>query len=163
MRRNFLIGLLVWTSLLTGCASVTLANIEKDARSKTFSVKPDMANIYVFRNEILGGAVSIGVELDGKPKGKTAAKTYFAFEVEPGKHHLISKAENDSVLDVEAVAGKNYFVWQEVKMGILYARNKLQLVDEQTGMEGVKDCKLIETEQNTPEAAHTEEEHPMDK
>jgi hypothetical protein len=29
-------------------------------------------------------------------------------------------------------------------MGALYARSKLQLVDEKTGMAGVGECKLIE-------------------
>ena len=35
--------------------------------------------------------------------------------------------------DVTAEAGKNYFVWQEVKVGFIKARNSLQVVDDQTG------------------------------
>ena len=122
-----------------------MASVERDAQTKTFSVKPDKANIYVYRNESMGAAVKMDVELNGKPIGQTVAKTYFALEVAPGKHTLVSKAENDAVLDVPAEAGKNYFVWQEVKMGLLYARNKLMLVDEETGKTGVAECKLIET------------------
>ena len=92
----------------------------------------------------MGAAVKMDVDFDGKPIGQTVAKSYFALEVAPGKHTLISKAENDSVLDVDAEAGKNYFVWQEVKMGLMYARNKLQIVDEVAGKAGVSECKLIE-------------------
>ena len=95
----------------------------------------------------MGAAVKMDVELDGKLVGQTVAKSYFALEVPPGKHTLISKAENDSVLDVIAEAGKNYFVWQEVKMGLMYARNKLQLVDEAIGKVGVAESKLIESAQ----------------
>jgi len=116
-----------------------MASPEQDAQSKTFSVKPGKANIYVYRNEVLGAAIKMDVSLDGKPVGQTAAKTFFALEVAPGKHTL----QGDSALDLTAEAGKNYFVWQEVKMGFI-AGNKLQLVDEATGKAGVAECKLIE-------------------
>jgi len=143
-RKIMLVGLLVSTALITGCASVPMASVERDTQSKTFSVKSDKANVYVYRNESMGAAVKMDVDFDGKPIGQTVAKSYFALEVAPGKHTLISKAENDSVLDVDAEAGKNYFVWQEVKMGLMYARNKLQIVDEVAGKAGVSECKLIE-------------------
>ncbi len=86
------------------------------------------------------------VLLDGKPVGQTSAKTYMKLEVAPGQHTLMSKAENDDVLNVNTEAGKNYFVWQEAKMGILYARNLLHSTDEKTGKAGVLECKLIETQ-----------------
>jgi hypothetical protein len=35
-------------------------------------------------------------------------------------------------------------VWQEVKMGAFAARSALHLVDEKTGEDGVKECKLIQ-------------------
>lgn len=133
--------------LLSGCASVPMASIERDSQAKTFAVKPGLSNIYVYRNESMGAAVKMDVELDGKFIGQTAAKSYFALEVSPGKHILVSKAENDSSLEVNAEAGKNNFVWQEVKMGLVIARTKLQIVDEETGKAGIAECKLIESVQ----------------
>ncbi|OIR15334.1 hypothetical protein GALL_36560 [mine drainage metagenome] len=132
--------------LLTGCTSVPMASVEHDTQAKTFAVKPDKANIYLYRNESMGGAVKMDVLLDGKPVGQTSAKTYMKLEVAPGQHTLMSKAENDDVLNVNTEAGKNYFVWQEAKMGILYARNLLHSTDEKTGKAGVLECKLIETQ-----------------
>jgi len=67
--------------------------------------------------------------------------------VQPGTHKLTSKAENTSELTVDAVAGKLYYVWQEVKMGVMSARSKLQLVDEPTGKAGVQESKLAATQQ----------------
>ncbi|AFQ48541.1 lipoprotein [Burkholderia cepacia GG4] len=93
------------------------------------------------------------VILDGKILGDTAAKTYLYSEVEPGHHQLVSKAENDSTLDVDTVAGKIYYVWQEVKMGIMYARSKLQLVDDTTGRDGVKESKLTVLKSDQADAA----------
>jgi len=137
-------ALMVGALLLTGCASVHMASVEHDAQAKSFAVKSDKANIYLFRNESMGAAVKMDVVLDGKPVGQTVAKSYMKFEVKPGQHTLISKAESDDVLNVNVDAGKNYFVWQEVKMGMLYARSLLHLSDEQTGKAGVLECKLIE-------------------
>lgn len=128
--------------LLNGCASVPMADLEQDAKLKSFTVKPDKAALYVYRNENFGGAVKMTVLLDGKLLGDTASKTYLYTEIAPGNHQLISKAENDSVLDFAAVAGKIYYVWQEVKMGFFFARSQLQSVDEKTGQAGVLESKL---------------------
>jgi len=137
-------ALVVAALLMTGCASVPMASVEHDTQAKAFTVKSDQANIYLFRNESMGAAVKMDVVLDGKPVGQTVAKSYMKFEVKPGQHTLISKAENDDVLNVHTEAGNNYFIWQEVKMGMLYARSLLHLSDEQTGKAGVLECKLIE-------------------
>ena len=137
--------LLLAVSLLTGCASVPMASPEHDAQAKSFAVQPGKSNIYLYRNESMGAAVKMDVVLDNNPVGKTVAKSYMKLEVSPGQHTIISKAENDDVLNINTEAGKNYFVWQEVKMGILYARNLMHLTDEQTGKAGVMECKLLES------------------
>jgi len=56
---------------------------------------------------------------------------------------VVSHAENDSQLSIEAKAGTNYYVWQEVKMGILYARNKLQHVPEEDAKKRIQKCERI--------------------
>jgi len=129
-------------ALAAGCATVPMAPPERDLEVKRFEVKPGKANVYVFRDEAIGGAVKMMVMLDGKNIGATASKTYLFAEVDPGPHKLSSHAENDFTLDVAAAAGQSLFVWQEVKMGVLYARTKLHLVDEQRGKAGVAECKL---------------------
>lgn len=144
IRKTVAMGVLVGVAMLAGCASVPTASVERDAQAKSFSVKPDKASVYVYRNESMGGAVKMAVEVDGQKIGETAAKTYMMLDVAPGKHKLVSKSENDSVLELQAEAGKNYFVWQEVKMGVLYARSKLQLVDDATGRAGVGECSMID-------------------
>jgi hypothetical protein len=40
------------------------------------------------------------------------------------------------------VANKLYYIWQEVKMGMMYARNKLHLVNESQGQKGVLESEL---------------------
>ena len=127
---------------LVGCASVQMADPAQDAQAKQFTAKPDVAGIYIYRNESMGAALKMDIDLDGKPLGQSAAKTYFYAEVTPGNHKITSKTENTVDLSIDAVAGKLYYVWQEVKMGVWSARSKLQLVDEATGQAGVNECKL---------------------
>lgn len=129
---------------LMGCATVPMADKSLDTTAKTFAAKNDMAGIYIYRNESLGAAVKMDVDLDGNVLGQSAAKTFFYAEVKPGPHKISSKAENTDILEIEAIAGKLYYVWQEVKMGLLFARNKLHLVDETNGQKGVLECNLIE-------------------
>jgi len=128
---------------VTGCASTKMADPAADAKAKQFIAKADKATVYVYRNESMGAGVKMDVKLDNKVWGETVAKSYLVTDVDPGKHTIVSSAENDSSLSLDTVAGKIYYVWQEVKMGVMYARNKLQPVDEKTGQAGVNESKLV--------------------
>jgi hypothetical protein len=141
------IGIVLAAFVMGGCASVPMASAEKDVAAKTFVPKPGKASVYVYRNETFGAAIKMAVVLDGKLVGDTASKTYFLLEITPGKHELVSKGENDSVLPLDVQAGNNYFVWQEIKMGMFGPRSMLHSVDNATGRAAVGECKLIETSQ----------------
>lgn len=133
------------TMNMVGCASVNMATPQQDAAVKTFAVPKENAGIYIYRNETMGSAVKMEVAVDGMPIGKTTAHTFLYKEVAPGTHTLTSSAENTSTLVIDAKPGTLYYVWQEVKMGIMYARTKLNLVDEAEGKKGVLETKLAET------------------
>ncbi len=53
------------------------------------------------------------------------------------------RSKNDATLTLSTEAGKNYYVWQEVKMGLLMARSKLSQVSEEEGKQGVMESKLV--------------------
>ena len=126
-------------------ARVPMATTEQNASAKTFAVNASTAKIYVYRNdENFAAAMKIDIDIDGKTIGKTAGSTFALVEVEPGKHMVTGKAENDATLELVAQAGKNYFVWQEMKFGFISARNKLHLVTDEQGQAGVLECGLIE-------------------
>jgi hypothetical protein len=132
--------------VMVGCASVPMGDPARNAELKTFKAKDNAASLYVYRNESMGAAVKMSVKVDGQPLGKTAAKTYLYKELTPGQHTIESSAENTSTLTLDAVAGKVYYVWQEVKMGVMSARTKLSLVDEQKGQSGVTESNLAVTQ-----------------
>lgn len=130
---------------LVGCASAPMAQSDLDQKAKSFENSSNKATLYIYRNENFGAAISMEILVNNKSIGQTAAKTYFKYDVTPGHYQIQSKAENTSILDLDVWAGKSYFVWQEVKMGFIYARNKLQLTDEIKGKAGVLESKLINT------------------
>lgn len=133
--------------LLQGCASVQMASNEEDSAAKAFNAAPEKSTIYLFRDEFMGAAVTMDVYLDGKFQGFTGANTYFVWVVDPGEHEIKSIAENDEVVNLTTEPGKIYYIWQEVKMGLMSGRNKLTIVDEERGKAGVNASKLIDVSQ----------------
>ncbi len=134
--------------LIAGCSSIPMASVDTDSQAKAFVVKSDRSTIYIYRDELFGAAIQMPVSINGKSLGKTGSKTYFSLDVPPGKYTILSSAENESTFVLQTEAGKNYFIWQEVKMGLLYARNILQMVSDDRGKAGVNQCKLIETKES---------------
>lgn len=140
--RNLILAVFL-AMFFAGCATVPQASSELDMQAKSFVQNPDKATIYIYRNEAFGGLFRMTVNMDGKHLGETAPFTFFKVEVDPGIHKIISFAETNAEINILVKAGKNYFVRQEVKMGIMSPRSTLYEVGPIQGMAGVKECKLI--------------------
>lgn len=143
---KYTVGALLALFMFSGCVAVKTASLEKDTDAKKFITDKEKANVYLCRNELFGAAVGMDVKVDGKLAGETGSKTYFNWKLEPGKHEFTSEAENTSTVVLNTEAGKNYHLWQEVKMGILYARTKLQEVPKYIGEKCVMESKLLESQ-----------------
>lgn len=137
--------------VLAGCAAVVpMGSAENDSRAKTFAPVPDRASLYIYRNETFGFAVPMTVTVNDRHVGQTGAQTFFLFTLQPGSYSVASIAENTSAVNLQVERGKNYFVWQEVKMGLMMARTNLQIVSDEQGRKGVLESKLLAP--NVPEA-----------
>ncbi|WP_066185052.1 MULTISPECIES: DUF2846 domain-containing protein [unclassified Guyparkeria] len=132
--------------LLSGCASVPMAPMDKDAEAKSFAPPAGQGALYIFRDEVFGAAIPMTVSINGHVIGQTASKTYFWLALDPGSYRVESHTENVSTLPVTVTAGSNTYVWQEVKMGMWMARSLLQEVDAERGRQGVTDSKLVEAD-----------------
>ena len=136
------LGAIALAGALHGCASVPMGDPAADIEMKRFGTVPNMSRVYIYRNETRGAAIKMTVTIDGRVIGATAANTYLVTEVPAGSHTIGSDAENLTMLKINTQAGKNVYVWQEVKMGFGYARSQLHLVPEAEGKEGVLETKL---------------------
>ncbi len=141
MKKTLLFIMISGVALISGCASVPMASLDADKEAKKFTTSSDKSNIYLYRNESMGGAIAMTVSLDGRMAGKTGAKTYFLWSVDPGSHEIASYTENTAKITLNTKAGKNYYVWQEVKMGMFAPRSQLHEMDSEKGQKGVKECK----------------------
>ena len=129
--------------ILAGCAAPNFASVEEDRVAKTFLPTDGKASLYIYRNEFFGAAVPIPVLVNGKSLGETGARTYFKISIPAGDHTITGQAENLSIAKISTEVGKNYFVWQEIKMGMWKARNQLKQVVDSIGRAGVLESKLL--------------------
>jgi hypothetical protein len=142
--KNLLSLLLISLALLlTGCASTTRAPADNNKLAKVFMPTTDKSSLFIFRNEYFGAAIGIPVKINGQDIGQTGPKSFFRLDLDAGMYVITSEAETKTELPVVLVKGKNHFVWQEVRMGVITVRSALRLVDEKAGMDGVLESDLL--------------------
>lgn len=91
------------------------------------------AMIYVIRPTMMGNKIQTKLAVDGEWKGVNRGNNYFSFPLDPGEHYVCSKAENRSVVTIKVEAGKTYFLQQHIRMGMMKARNSVDLIKEEEG------------------------------
>lgn len=133
---------------MTGCASVPMASVEEDLALKKFETPNEgKSGVYVYRDSFVGQLLKKSLFLDGAYIGESANKTFFYKEVEAGDHVLSTESEfSNNDLQFTAVAGKNYFFEQYIKMGVFVGGADLKEVPEFQGMKSVNDCQLAVTQ-----------------
>jgi hypothetical protein len=134
------LGLLALSVLVTGCASVSMAPNEESAKAKEFK-EPGASNagVYIYRNSMVGQAVKKDLWLDGKCIGESAPDVFFYTQVEGGKAHKIDTESEFSpnTLELTMEAGKNYYIRQYIKMGVLVGGAGLEQVSEEQGKKDI--------------------------
>ena len=134
--------------ILTGCATVPMASKEMDAAAKSFDVRPDQANLFVYRASEWGTAVKFPVTLDGRMLGELPGSTFIFLPVAPGPHKLFVSGESTKTLSFTAEAGRNIYVKVTPTMGWVSAGVSLTLMtDENEAKQDVVGCTLIESMQ----------------
>ncbi|MCU0767844.1 MAG: DUF2846 domain-containing protein [Burkholderiaceae bacterium] len=134
---------LALSAALIACSNVPMAASSEDARLKAFSVAPDQAGIYVFRDALAAGsAVKLRVEVDGAPLGTTLGGTYLFTLAAPGRHTVQSIDGNVASLELDVPSGTIAFVRQETRWGLWQAGTHLQQVGEDEGRRGVLAARL---------------------
>lgn len=140
------LNLLPLALLASSCHSIPKADPKDDAQAKTFETRPDACGLYVYRNASFFSASGLELELDGDSLGPTGAGKFRLVWLEPGKHELISRSEEDSELEIEAKPGALLYVWQEVKYGTWTVSSVLHLVPEAQGQQAVRACEMLAPE-----------------
>ena len=130
--------------IFSGCVQkMERAPIAEDKLAKEFKTDPDFANLYICRNESFGWAVHMPVLVNDKLIGRTEAQSYFYIKIEEGRQNIKSLTEQIQSIYVDTTKGKNYFVWQEVKMGTWTANSMLHSMSEEDGKRCVESSHML--------------------
>jgi len=144
-KKSFVYIVLVFLSLITGCATVPMESKEQTSMAKMFMPPSEgNAGLYIYRSGSFGGALKKDVWVDGKCIGETAPNTFFYEEVTGNQEHKISTESEFSPNDllVQTEVGNNYFIRQYMKFGVFVGGAGLKLVDEEKGKKEVQDLEM---------------------
>jgi len=148
MKKNYCL-LLVAIFMFSGCASLpSPEEMRADIQGFELPKLPQNgeAIVYVVRPSSLGTIIRFNVFLDDKEAqsemGYTRGSEYIYFDVSPGKHNILSKAENWAEANIEASPGDIFFIQQDPSMGIIMARNSLRKLKRNEGTYQVKHLSL---------------------
>ena len=144
-KKFLLVGLLVGSALITGCASLPSPEVMK-AETDTYQLpklpEQGKAIVYVVRPSSVGGLIRFNVFVDDQEAssemGYTRGNQYIYFNLLPGEHKIYSKAENWAETLVSVKADDIIFIQQEASMGILMARNNIFKLEDYQGKYHVK-------------------------
>lgn len=146
----------VWTycfiglvaALLGGCmGKVPLAPTDQVNTAKQFNLPPqDKIGLYIYRDERFGGIVKKNLFIDKQLLGPTIYKTFYYVILNPGKHLIETESETgNNFIEINTTGGRNYFVKQEIKAGVLLGRAIVyQVLDEIQAKEAIKDLDLAQ-------------------
>lgn len=138
MRRILLIAL-----LLAGCAQ--LPPTAEDIQAKKFIALPDASVIYVVRAGADSDEVS-GLSFDDQPPITTFRRTYYRWEVAPGRHRIAGYASASESVTLTTEPGKIYFlkhtVWGTRRSGA--QTTWLQQIGEREGRALVLRAQLLQ-------------------
>ena len=129
--RNPVLLLVISVIALSGCGPRHMVAKDPCPDVRGVVAPKGKAALVVGRTTIFGGGVNIENYLDKKFIGTTKGHSFFISPVEPGLHYVTARAENfDSVL-LNFEPDKTYYLQNEIRMGVLFARTKYEVVDAQ--------------------------------
>ena len=124
MTRHLRFVLVVVILLTIGCAGKS--KYMSVAIPPTGGSSPAKAIVYFMRPSGYGFAIHFQIwdyyESNYNLIGLSQAKSYFAYECDPGKHLFIGFAENKRAVEADLEAGKSYYIITQVKTGGWKAR-----------------------------------------
>ena len=119
MKRYFKSIPLILFALMTGCAGSSQYMVKA---TPTATPPLEKALVYFMRPSGMAFAVNFQIWDRDHFIGLSQAKSYFAYECDPGKHLFLGFAENRVAVEADLVAGKSYYIGTNVRVGVWKAR-----------------------------------------
>jgi len=119
MKRYLNKVLLMVFALTMGCAGSSAYMVKA---TPTPGPPPEKAMVYFMRPSGMGFGINFQIWDGTYFVGLSQAKSYFAYECDPGKHLFLGIAENKVAIEADLEAGKSYYIGTNVRVGAVKAR-----------------------------------------
>lgn len=140
-------------SLVDAAAAVPLTSPEEDRRAKQAIPPAGKALVYVFRAQDSGPALSPPVRRNGRMAGPLAVRTYFYWQVDPGKVEVRAGDADSARVTLRGQTGRIYFVRLTVTRD---GQAQLQQVTYGAGRNGMHNARLArEGRESRPRVSDT--------
>ncbi|MGF1724030.1 DUF2846 domain-containing protein [Photobacterium nomapromontoriensis] len=139
MMRKILLTAAFLLSMLSGCATVPMADSKDDALAKSFPTPPaGQSGLYIYRDSVVGAALKKDIYVNGEIIGESAPQVYFYKVVPAGENVLSTESEfSDNYLSIITEPEKNYFIRNYIKLGLFVGGANLEQIEETKGKEAV--------------------------
>lgn len=106
--------------------------------------------MYIYRNSPIGLASKRSLWANECLIGTTAPNVFFYTEVKGDTTHTIATQSEFSpnTIDLTVESGKNYFLRQYIKLGVLVYGANLEIIDEEKGKEDILKLKMAKGNTN---------------
>jgi opacity protein-like surface antigen len=115
------------------CALLSAPPAQSDENPRLATPPPGKALVFVLRSEREPVRVEVPILVNLESVGKLANGTFLSTTVSPGRTHLRIGDRVLSILSIQAVAGRSYFVWVEAVPGVRPVRTNARVVSETEG------------------------------
>ena len=104
------------------------------------------AEVVILRPGIMGSALRVKTYYDHELVGWTGARSYLAWEIEPGVHTIGSSTENYDTIRFTALPGQSYYFRQSLSIGFIEGRvnlSRMEMIKAESKISKLKAAKLI--------------------
>ena len=129
------VGVIVFRNLKTN-RKIADATPEARAAALAFTPEPGKAALYILRNQFVGRAVGINIEVDGKQITQVKSPRFMRLTLKPGPHRIVAymgtpdqKKPGEAVLEGHAQPGELLILKTEIEPQMVGVTVKLTPVD----------------------------------
>ena len=135
--------------MFSGC--VTSQMVKVDQKPEIVAAQ-ETAMLVIIRDTYFGGAITFSNFLDRKLIGQTSGNTYIVAKVPPGPHYIVSQAENTGIAHFDFKAGRIYYLYQGVTVGVISARTTgFFPMTREKALEAMTRCSYLELKPDVSE------------
>jgi hypothetical protein len=117
---SFLVGACLVAGLVaSGCSAYRVAQPKQAVLHPFAPIPKDFARVCAIRTELYAAQLAFPTYDNGTLVGVTKGATFFCYEAEPGAHTIRVDSDPPFATELQAEAGKSYYLWERVPVELV--------------------------------------------